>query len=76
LDTDRTKRWPTCEVPCLVIAFEHDVDSPPARAREAAAELPDAMYVEIAGASHLGPFTHGGAMCDALVPFLTRHRNP
>ena len=63
-------------MPCLVIAFEHDVDSPPARAREAAAELPDAMYVEIAGASHLGPFTHGGAMCDALVPFLTRHRNP
>jgi pimeloyl-ACP methyl ester carboxylesterase len=74
LDTDRTKRWPTCEVPCLVVAFEHDVDSPPARAREAAAELPDATYVEIAGASHLGPFSHGRALCDALVPFLTTHR--
>jgi pimeloyl-ACP methyl ester carboxylesterase len=74
LDTDRTKRWPHCEVPCLVIAFEHDVDSPPARAREAAAELPEATYVEIAGASHLGPFTHGRAVCDALVPFLTKHR--
>src|SRR3954463_9415073 len=35
LDTGRTKRWPHCEVPCLVVAFEHDVDSPPARAREA-----------------------------------------
>lgn len=74
LDTERTKRWPTCQVPCLVVAFEHDVDSPPARAREAAAELPDATYVEIAGASHLGPFTHGSALCDALVPFLTAQR--
>jgi pimeloyl-ACP methyl ester carboxylesterase len=73
LDTDRTKRWPQCEVPCLVVAFEHDVDSPPARAREAAAELPDATYVEIAGASHLGPFTHGGALSAALTQFLTSH---
>lgn len=70
LDTERTKRWPTCQVPCLVVSFEHDIDSPPVRAREAAAELPDATYVEIAGASHLGPFTHGADLCAALVPFL------
>jgi thioesterase CepJ len=74
LDTDRTKRWPSCEVPCLVVAFEHDVDSPPARAREAATEVPTAQFVEIAGASHLGPFTHGAAVCDAVVPFLSSQR--
>ncbi len=75
LDVERTTRWASCPVPCLVVAFEHDVDSPPARAREAAAELPDARFIEIAGASHLGPFTHGAALCDAMVPFLTEHRS-
>ncbi|MFL6239752.1 MAG: alpha/beta fold hydrolase [Actinomycetes bacterium] len=74
LDTERTNRWPLCRVPCLVVAFEHDVDSPPARAREAASELPDATYVEIAGASHLGPFTHGTALSEAVVSFLAAHR--
>jgi 3-oxoadipate enol-lactonase/4-carboxymuconolactone decarboxylase len=73
LDTERTKRWASCQVPCLVVAFEHDVDSPPARAREAAAEVPGATYVEIAGASHLGPFTHGAAVSEAVVSFLTNH---
>ena len=29
-DLERTKGWPTIAVPCLVLAFEHDVDSPPA----------------------------------------------
>lgn len=74
LDTERTKRWPHCTVPCLVVAFEHDVDSPPARAREAAAEVPTAQFIEIPGASHLGPFTHGAAVCDAVVPFLAARR--
>jgi pimeloyl-ACP methyl ester carboxylesterase len=74
LDTERTKRWPSMSVPCLIVAFEHDIDSPPARAREAAAELPDATYVEIEGASHLGLFTHGAAVNAAVIPFLNQHR--
>src|SRR5205085_12387236 len=57
LDT-RTETWPAIRVPCLVLAFEHDIDSPPGRAREAAAMIPGARFVEIAGASHLAPFTH------------------
>jgi pimeloyl-ACP methyl ester carboxylesterase len=28
-DPARTTRWPEIAVPCLVLAFEHDVDSPP-----------------------------------------------
>jgi pimeloyl-ACP methyl ester carboxylesterase len=53
-----------------VLAFEHDVDSPPARAREAAAIIPGAGFVEIPGTSHLGVFTHGPAVAEVLVDFF------
>jgi len=70
-DLERTRAWPSISVPCLVLSFEHDVDSPPARAREAAATIPGARFVEIPGASHLGVFTHGQAVAAALVDFFT-----
>jgi pimeloyl-ACP methyl ester carboxylesterase len=69
-DLERTKAWSTISVPCLVLAFEHDVDSPPARAREAAAVIPGAGFVEIPGTSHLGVFTHGPAVAEVLVDFF------
>ncbi len=70
LDRERTRRWPDMTVPCLVLAFQHDIDSPPARAREAAHLIPNARFVEIAGASHLGVFTHGDDVARAVVEFL------
>ncbi len=70
LDVQRTKRWPSLSVPCLVLAFEHDVDSPPARSHQAAAEIPGSQFVEIAGASHLGVFTHTTEVAHALVGFF------
>jgi thioesterase CepJ len=76
LDTARTRAWPSIRVPCLVIAFEHDIDSPPPRAREAAAGIPGARYVEIPGASHLAPFTHAVAVADALIDFLAFESSP
>ena len=63
-DPARTTRWPEISVPCLVLAFEHDVDSPPDKARQAAATIPGCEYREIAGAGHIGIVTHaerGGA---------------
>ncbi len=69
-DLERTKAWPHMAVPCLVLAFEHDIDSPPARAREAAAVIPGARYAEVAGASHLGIFTHGPEVGATLVDFF------
>ncbi len=69
-DLDRTRGWSTISVPCLVLAFEHDVDSPPARAREAAAVIPGARFVEIADSSHLGVFTHGSEVAARLVDFF------
>ncbi|MDT5169063.1 MAG: thioesterase CepJ [Mycobacterium sp.] len=66
-----TDEWQSIHVPCLVLAFEHDIDSPPQRAREAAAIIPGARYAEIPGASHLGPFTHPVPVVDVLIDFLT-----
>jgi len=70
LDVERTRRWPSLAMPCLVLSFEHDVDSPPARARQAVDMIPGARFVEIPGASHLGVFTHTEAVADAVVNFL------
>lgn len=71
-DVERTKGWPTIGVPCLVLSFEHDVDSPPDCAREAANQIPGAAFVEIPDASHLGVFTHGDVVADALIEFFER----
>jgi thioesterase CepJ len=70
LDTTRTRGWPSIRVPCLVLAFEHDIDSPPQRARDAAANIPGASYAEIPGASHLAPYTHPVPVVDAIIEFL------
>lgn len=72
LDLERTRRWPSLRTPCLVLAFEHDVDSPPARARDAAARIPHAQVAEVAGASHLGVFTHAAEVGGVVVDFLAR----
>jgi len=72
-DQVRTTAWPQVTVPCLIMAFEYDIDSPPARAREAAAMIPGAQYVEIPGASHLGFFTHTEPVAGALIEFFERH---
>jgi pimeloyl-ACP methyl ester carboxylesterase len=71
-DAERADAWPHITVPCLVLAFEHDVDSPPELAREAAAEIPSAQFVEIPDASHLGVFTHGGVVAKTLIDFFAR----
>jgi pimeloyl-ACP methyl ester carboxylesterase len=69
LDLERVGRWPALSMPCLVLAFEHDVDSPPARANEAAGTIPGGRFVEVAGASHLGVFTHAETVAATVVDF-------
>ncbi len=69
-DPDRAAHWPEISVPCLIVAFEQDVDSPPARAKEAAQAIPGCRYVEIPEASHLGPLTHVGPVAGALIEFF------
>jgi len=72
-DPVRTTAWPSIAVPCLVMGFEYDIDSPPARAKEAADAIPGAEYAEISGASHLGFFTHVDAVTDVLLDYFGRH---
>jgi pimeloyl-ACP methyl ester carboxylesterase len=72
-DPVRTTAWPSITVPCLVLAFEYDIDSPPAGARAAADAIPGAEYAEIAGASHLGYFTHVRPVAHVLTDYFGRH---
>jgi thioesterase CepJ len=72
-DPVRTTRWSEVSVPCLVLAFEHDVDSPPDKARQAAATMPGCEYREIAGSGHIGIVTHAEQVAAHLVSFFDRH---
>jgi len=72
-DPLRTTRWPEIGVPCLVLAFEHDVDSPPEKARQAASIIPRCEYREIAGSGHIGIVTHAAEVADCLLAFFARH---
>ena len=69
-DPLRTTRWPEISVPCLVLAFEHDVDSPPEKARQAASTIPGCEYREVAGAGHIGIITHADEVAGHLVDFF------
>ncbi len=71
-DPARTARWSEVRVPCLVVAFEHDVDSPPRYAREAATAMPGCEYREVPGAGHLGIVTHAGEVSRHLTEFFAR----
>ena len=64
---------PTVRVPCLVLAFEHDVDSPPRYARQAAETIPGCVYREVAGSGHIGILTHADAVAAFLVAFFEQH---
>jgi pimeloyl-ACP methyl ester carboxylesterase len=72
LDVERFERWPQIKVPCLVLSFENDIDSPPRRAQQAAERIPGAEFVELAGASHLGVFTHAAQVGETLAGFLKK----
>jgi pimeloyl-ACP methyl ester carboxylesterase len=69
-DEQRTERWPRLTQRCLLIAFEHDVAFPPSRVREAAAAMPNARFMEIAGAAHGGLLTHGEEVTQAVRAFF------
>jgi pimeloyl-ACP methyl ester carboxylesterase len=71
-DPRRTTRWAEIAVPCLVLAFEHDVDSPPEKARQAAGIIPRCEYREIAGSGHIGIVTHVDEVADHLITFFAR----
>ena len=72
-DPARTTRWPDVGVPCLVLAFEHDVDSPPRYARLAAEAIPGCVYREVAGSGHIGILTHAEQVAAYLIEFFAQN---
>jgi pimeloyl-ACP methyl ester carboxylesterase len=72
-DPSRGEVWPAIEVPCLIVAFEFDTDSPPQLARQAAGIIPGARYHEIEGAGHIGIVTHVPQVAAALLDFFASH---
>jgi pimeloyl-ACP methyl ester carboxylesterase len=56
-----------------VLAFEHDIDSPPRYARMAADNIPGCTYREVAGSGHLGIMTHVGEVAGHLIEFFGQH---
>jgi pimeloyl-ACP methyl ester carboxylesterase len=72
-DETRAARWSAITAPALVLAFEHDIDSPPAHARDAAGSLPNAELVELPGLSHVGVFEQPDEVARALTGFFARH---
>lgn len=69
-DTERPDRWPDMTVPALIVAFEHDLQFPPGRAREAAEAWPGASFLEIDGVAHgNGIFEAADTIGAALVEF-------
>jgi pimeloyl-ACP methyl ester carboxylesterase len=72
-DPSRTTRWPEVRVPCLVLAFEHDTDSPPRYAREAADTIPGCDYREVGNSGHIGIVTHAEEVVGHLLAFFGGH---
>lgn len=54
------------------MAYEQDVEIPPASARAMADGLARGELVTIAGAAHGGPFTHADESIKSVLEFLAR----
>lgn len=63
---------PHIEVPTLVLCGRQDTLTPPDRAEEMAAGLPDADLVVLAGTGHLAPLERPAAVTEALRTWLRR----
>jgi 3-oxoadipate enol-lactonase len=73
---DVTSRLSEINVPALVICGEHDGISPPAEMRQIAERLPNARFLEIAGAGHMAPLERPDVVNAAIRDFLTAAQTP
>lgn len=67
---DRLEALRGIKAPCLVLAFENDMNALAAGCREVADAIPEARYVEIAGAAHSGIATHTDDVFTHVLTFL------
>jgi pimeloyl-ACP methyl ester carboxylesterase len=70
---DRTTLLGTIDCPTLVVCGGEDTTSPAPEMRSLATQIPDAEYVEIAGAGHLSNLEAPDRFNDAVARFLAAH---
>jgi pimeloyl-ACP methyl ester carboxylesterase len=70
---DRTAMLATIDCPTLVVCGGEDTTSPAPEMRSLASQIPDAEYVEIAGAGHLSNLEAPDRFDDAVARFLSAH---
>jgi 3-oxoadipate enol-lactonase len=70
---DRTALLPRIDCPTLVICGGEDTTSPAPEMRSLASQIPDAEYVEIAGAGHLSNLEAPERFDEAVIRFLAAH---
>ena len=58
------------DLPALLIGGEHDAISPPQEMKGIAAQMPQATFVEIAGAGHMSPLEKPDQVNDAMRRFI------
>lgn len=58
------------DVPTLVVCGQHDAISPPAEMRGFAEQMPNAKFVEIAGAGHMAPLERADEVNAAIRGFM------
>jgi pimeloyl-ACP methyl ester carboxylesterase len=73
---DRLDALRSVAVPCMVIAFSHDVNIPPVLNREVADAIPGCRYVEIEGPGHSGGITHRREIRSHVLPVLAEVTQP
>jgi pimeloyl-ACP methyl ester carboxylesterase len=66
---DVTALFPEFDLPALLICGQHDAISPPEEMRGIASAMPQAKFVEIAGAGHMAPLEKSAEVNAAIREF-------
>lgn len=67
LDYDSLSRLPSCQVPLHVVAFSHDVQTPPARGKVIAEAAPKGRFHLLEGLGHCSAFGHKPEVVNACI---------
>jgi pimeloyl-ACP methyl ester carboxylesterase len=67
---DRLESYRQVTTPCLVLAFEDDLLTPPHLGREVADHIPGSIYQEVAGCGHYGYLEEPAAVNSAIINFF------
>lgn len=76
VDYDSLPRLPSCKVPLHVVAFSHDVQTPPARGKVIADAAPQGQFHLLEGLGHGSAFGHRPDIVNSLIREIVQgHRS-